>query len=215
LSVATLPVDNYKSVFDHRIGFGRRPAVLVIDFIKAYVTPGSPLYAPDVVGAVARTRDLLAVARSRQVPVVFTKVLYNGSLLDGGLFVKKVPVLQRMVAGEPLSELVDELPVLPSDTVVVKQYASAFFGTTLASTLTALGVDTLIITGCSTSGCVRATAVDAMQHGFRGIVPRECVGDRHAAPHEANLFDINAKYGDVVSLGEVVERLQLIGSLPT
>lgn len=210
----TLPVDNYKSVFDHQIGFGRRPAVLVVDFIKAYVTPDSPLYAPDVVAAVARTKDLVQAARARQVKILFTKVLYGESLLDGGLFVKKIPVLQRMQAGEPLAELVDELPVHAGDTVIVKQYASAFFGTPLASTLTALGVDTLIIAGCSTSGCVRATAVDGMQHGFRVIVPRECVGDRHAAPHEANLFDINAKYGDVVSLGEVVERLQLLGSSP-
>jgi len=146
------------------------------------------------------------------VPVIYTKVLYSRSLLDGGLFVQKIPVLQTMVAGEPLAEIASELEVREDDLVLVKQYASAFFATPLAATLTSLQVDTLILAGCSTSGCIRATAVDGMQHGFRVIVPRDCVGDRHEAPHEANLFDINAKYGDVVSLGEVVERLNMLGS---
>ncbi len=201
---------NYRGVFDHQIGFGRSPAIIVIDFIKAYVTPGSPLYAPDVIPAVAATRRLLQTARPLGVPVILTQVLYNKNLRDGGLFVQKVPALRSMLAGEPMAELVDELGVTASDTVLTKQYASAFFGTSLAAMLTAMGIDTLITTGCSTSGCVRATAVDGMQHGFRVIVPRECVADRSPAPHEANLFDINAKYGDVVSLGEVTERLQLI-----
>ena len=115
-----------------------------------------------------------------------------------------------MVEGEPLAEIVPELPPAPDDVILIKQYASSFFGTSLAAMLTARGVDTLIITGCSTSGCVRATAVDAMQNGFRPIVPRECVGDRHDGPHEANLFDINAKYGDVVPLSDVMSQLQMV-----
>jgi maleamate amidohydrolase len=115
-----------------------------------------------------------------------------------------------MVEGEPLAEIVPELPPDPEDVILIKQYASSFFGTSLAAMLTARGVDTLIITGCSTSGCVRATAVDAMQNGFRPIVPHECVGDRHAGPHEANLFDINAKYGDVVSLQDVMSRIEAL-----
>ena len=151
-----------------------------------------------------------AAARGRprkSLPVIYTRVLYHRNGSDGGLFVRKVPALRRMVEGEPLADIVPELPPGPDDVILIKQYASAFFGTSLAAMLTTQGVDTLIITGCSTSGCVRATAVDAMQHGFRPIVPRECVGDRHDAPHEANLFDINAKYGDVVPLAEVMAAL--------
>ncbi|MFN8433435.1 MAG: N-carbamoylsarcosine amidohydrolase [Anaerolineales bacterium] len=199
---------NYKGVFDGRIGFGKKPAVLVVDFINAYTTEGSLLYAPDVVTAVNETVDLLALAREKNVPVLYTKVLYNKNFRDGGIFIQKVPVLKTMVEGEPLAEIVPQLPPVESDIIIVKQYASAFFGTSLAATMTSMGVDTLILTGCSTSGCIRASAVDGMQYGFRVIVPRECVADRHAGPHEANLFDINSKYGDVVSKGEVMEYLR-------
>lgn len=198
---------NYKGVFEGRIGFGQRPALLIVDFINAYTTPGSPLYAPDVVTAVQATTSLLALAREQNVPVLFTKVLYNKNYRDGGIFVQKVPVLKTLVEGEPLAEIVPDLAPTPEDTVIVKQYASAFFGTALAAALTTLSVDTLILTGCSTSGCIRASAVDGMQYGFRVIIPRECVGDRHPAPHEANLFDIHAKYGDVVSQEEVMAYL--------
>ena len=198
---------NYRGVFDGQMGFGRSPAIIVVDFIRAYTKPGSPLYAPAVVEAVKATAPLLEAGRRKGIPVIYTRVLYHPSGCDGGLFVRKVPALRRMVEGEPLADIVPELPPGPNDVILVKQYASAFFGTSLATMLTAQGVDTLIITGCSTSGCVRATAVDAMQNGFRPIVPRECVGDRHEAPHEANLFDINAKYGDVVPLADVMAQL--------
>ncbi len=197
----------YRGVFDSRMGFGRAPAIIVVDFIRAYTEPGSPLYAAAVVRAVTATVPLLEAARAAGWPVIYTRVLYHPGGADGGLFVQKVPALRRMVEGEPLADIVPELPPGPNDVVLVKQYASAFFGTSLAGMLTAQGIDTLIITGCSTSGCVRATAVDAMQYGFRPIVPRECVGDRHDGPHEANLFDINAKYGDVVPLADVMARL--------
>ena len=198
---------NYRGVFDGRMGFGRSPAIIVVDFIRAYTTPGAPLYAPAVVEAVKATAPLLVAGRRKGIPVIYTRVLYHPSGCDGGLFVRKVPVLRGMVEGEPLADIVPELPPGTDDVILIKQYASAFFGTSLATMLTAQGVDTLIITGCSTSGCVRATAVDAMQNGFRPIVPRECVGDRHEAPHEANLFDINAKYGDVVPLADVMAQL--------
>ena len=200
---------NYRGVFDSALGFGRNPAIIVVDFIRAYTEPGSPLYAPAVVEAVKATVPLLKAARQNGIPVVYTRVLYHASGVDGGLFVRKVPALRRMVEGEPLAEIVPELPPGPDDVVLIKQYASSFFGTSLAAMLTARGIDTLVITGCSTSGCVRATAVDAMQYGFRPIVPRECVGDRHDGPHEANLFDINAKYGDVVSLQDVLGQLAM------
>lgn len=195
--------ENYKNVFNSTSGLGARPAIIVVDFIRAYTTQESPLYAPAVLDAIKQTRGLLDRARGRNIPVVFTRVEYHPSGKDGGIFVQKVPALRMLVAGEPLGEIHPELMVRPEEIVLVKNYASAFFGTTLASMLTAQGVDTVIVTGCSTSGCVRATAVDAMQHGFRVVVPRECVGDRHAAPHDSNLFDINAKYGDVLPVKDV------------
>ena len=198
---------NYQGVFDGRIGYGRKPAVVVIDFINAYTTFGSPLYAAPVIDAVRETADLLDIARQNAIPVIFTRVIYSPHGLDGGVFVKKVPALRKMIEGEPLADIVPELPTAPQDVIINKQYASGFFGTSLAPMLTSQGVDTLIVTGCSTSGCVRATAVDGMQYGFRVIVPRECVGDRHEVPHEANLFDIDSKYGDVVAKAEVMEYL--------
>ena len=199
---------NYRGVFDSTMGFGRTPAIIVVDFIRAYTEPGSPLYALAVVQAVQATVPLLKTGREKRIPIIYTRVIYHASGVDGGLFVRKVPALRRMVEGEPLADIVPELPPGPNDVILNKQYASSFFGTSLAAMLTAKGIDTLIITGCSTSGCVRATAVDAMQNGFRPIVPRECVGDRHKAPHEANLFDINAKYGDVLPLSQVLLQLQ-------
>lgn len=201
---------NYKGVFDGRLGFGKHPAILVVDFINAYIVESSPLYAPDVVTAIEETIPLLNMARKKNVPVLYTKVLYNKNFKDGGIFIQKVPVLKKMIEGEPLAEIVADISPHESDIIIIKQYASAFFGTSLAATLTSMGIDTLILTGCSTSGCIRASAVDGMQYGFRVIVPRECVADRHSAPHEANLFDINSKYGDVVAKDEVMEYLNNI-----
>jgi len=194
---------NYRDVFDTRLGFGRRCAVVVIDFISAYTTPGAPFYAEGVVDAVQQSVSLLASARAAGVPVIHTKVLYHPGGQDGGLFVKKVPALRKLVPGEPLAEIDPKVAPEPGELVIVKNYPSGFFGTTLASTLHSQGIDTIVLLGCSTSGCVRATAVDAIQHGFRLVVPRECVGDRHPAPHDASLFDIHAKYGDVISRAEV------------
>jgi maleamate amidohydrolase len=207
--------DNYSGVFDGRIGYGQKPAIVVVDFINAYTTPGSPLYAPGVVDAVRASIDLLDIARRNGILVVYTRVIYSPHGMDGGIFVRKVPVLRKMVEGEPLANIVPELPPAPQDVIINKQYASAFFGTSLAPLLTSQGVDTLVVTGCSTSGCIRATAVDGMQYGFRVVVPKECVGDRHPEPHEANLFDIDSKYGDVVSKGEVLEYLATASGVPS
>jgi maleamate amidohydrolase len=198
---------NYEGVFDTRLGWGAKPAVLVIDFTYGYTTPGSPLYAEGVVRAVEESAPLLDAARAAGVPVIYTRVVYHEGGMDGGLFARKVPVLRRLVPGERLAEIDDRVAPRPEDLVIVKNYPSAFFGTSLAATLTAQGIDTLVLLGCSTSGCVRATAIDTIQHGFRGIVPRECVGDRHDGPHDANLFDMNAKYVDVLSKAEVVAHL--------
>ncbi len=203
---------NYSGVFDGRLGFGKRPALLIVDFIEAYLSPQSPLYAPDTAEAVRQTRRLYHQAKRAAAPALFTRVLYARDGSDGGIFLQKVPVLRRMVEGEPLAAFAKDLQPGVDDVIVTKNYASAFFDTSLASTLTARGIDTVVLTGVSTSGCVRASAVDAMQHGFRVVVPRECVADRHPGPHEANLFDINAKYGDVVRIDEVLAYLQELAS---
>lgn len=199
--------DNYKGVWGNRIGFGERPALLVIDFMQGYTTEGAPLYAPGVVSAVAETVELLEAARRSGIPVVHTNIRYHpGHFADGGMWVRKAPVMKDMVEGNPLAAFCPEVTPRENEVVISKQYASAFFGTSLAPMLHAMGVDTVVLTGCSTSGCIRASAVDAVQHGFRTIVVRECVGDRHDGPHEANLFDIDSKYGDVVSKQEALAQ---------
>ncbi len=199
---------NYAGTFGgNRLGFGERAALVSIDFLKGYTTPGAAFFAPGVVAAVSASVGLLAAARAAGIPVIHTNVRYGPECADGGMFVRKIPALRAMVEGNPLAEFCDEVRPLPSELVISKQYASAFFGTSLAPRLTSDGIDTVILIGCSTSGCVRASAVDAIQFGFRPMVVRECVGDRHAAPHEANLFDIDAKYGDVVDRAEVIDWL--------
>ena len=201
--------ENYEGVWGQRIGFGEKPALLAIDFMKAYTTPDAPLYAEGVVEAVSRAPRLYAAARAAGIPIIHTNILYRApGCADGGIWVKKSPVMAAMVPGNPLAEFCEGVEPGPDETVVTKQYASAFFGTSVASMLHAEGVDTVILAGCSTSGCSRATARDAVQHGFRTIVVRDCVGDRHAGPHEANLFDIDAKYGDVVGLEETLAYLE-------
>lgn len=198
---------NYSGVWGDRIGFGRSPALLMIDFLQGYTTPGSPLFAPGVVRAVAESVALLSAARQHGIPVVHTNIRYHPTrFADGGVWVRKAPVMKAMVDGNPLADFCQEVLPLPEEIVVSKQYASAFFGTSLASLLHADGIDTVVLAGCSTSGCIRASAVDAVQHGFRTIVVRDCVGDRHEGPHEANLFDIDSKYGDVLPKGEVIDR---------
>ncbi len=190
--------------FGKRLGFGQRPALLVIDFVRAYLVKESPLYA-GVEAAQAGAVTLLAAARAAGIPIVHTNVVYQPGGRDGGVFFRKVPALGCFEAGAhpDLAAFAAGLEPLPGETVISKQYASAFFGTSLASTLTALGVDTVLIAGLSTSGCIRASAVDCCQHGFIPVVVAEAVGDRAAGPHESNLFDIHAKYGDVVGLDEV------------
>ena len=204
----TTAQDNYAGVWGNRIGFGQSPALLMIDFMQGYTSLGAPLYAPGVVSAVEHSVALLQAARAAGIPVIHTNIRYHpGHFADGGMWVKKAPVMKDMVEGNPLAAFCLEVQPLASEVVFTKQYASSFFGTSLAPMLVSMGVDTLIMAGCSTSGCVRATAVDAVQYGFRGIVVRECVGDRHEAPHEANLFDIDSKYGDVVLREEVLGYL--------
>lgn len=195
--------------FAQRVGFGERPALLIVDFIVAFTDPSSPL-ASNYDAEVEATRKLLAAAREKHIPIFFTTVEYDEDFRDAGVFIKKVPSLGVLKKGSRMIEIDERLRPNSGEHVIVKKYASAFFGTSLASTLTASRCDTLLIAGCTTSGCVRASAVDGCQHGFRTIVVREAVGDRAQGPHEANLFDIDAKYGDVVSLTEALAYLREI-----
>lgn len=192
--------------FDNRLELGPRPALVMVDIVRAYFEPGAQLYMGDP-SSLHAAAELLGQARAAGIPIVHTRVSFSGGGADGGYFFKKVGALSHFVGETPLGEIMPEVAPLPDEVVIVKQYASAFFGTTLASTLAAAGVDTLLIAGVSTSGCIRATAVDAIQHGFIPVVVREAVGDRHPAPHEANLFDIQAKYGEVKSLAEATAYL--------
>jgi maleamate amidohydrolase len=207
-------LDHVRTFYDQRglggrVGFGERPAVLVVDFILGFTDPLSPLRG-DIERPLAETIRILEAARRIPVPVLFTTVEYDENLKDAGLFVKKVPSLKWLVTGTRWVELDPRLGREQGEILIRKRYASAFFGTELAALLVAADIDTLVVTGCTTSGCVRATVVDALQYGFHAIVPAEAVGDRAQLPHEANLFDIDAKYGDVTSVGEVLCYLDRI-----
>jgi maleamate amidohydrolase len=194
--------------FDGRLSFGSRPALLLVDVVMAYLEPGSVLYGTAFVSALATNERLVAAARDAGVPVVFTNVVYQSGGADGGLFYRKVPALKLFDRGSPAGAFPPSLQPQDDETVVTKQYASAFFGTSLASTLTAASIDTLVITGFSTSGCVRATALDALQHGFRPFVVREACADRQPGPHDANLFDLQAKYAEVVGEAEAIALIE-------
>lgn len=202
---------NYKRAFGKRIGFGRKPALIMIDFVEAYFDRTCPLYA-GVEEALASALRVREAARESGVPVIYTNVVYDRNGVKGGRFFQKSMVLHHFIEGSPMGAWPKGLVPRDSELVISKQYPSAFFGTSLAATLTTMGVDTLIHTGLSTSGCVRATCVDCCSHGFIPIIVREAVGDRHFAPHEANLFDMDAKYGDVVGEAEILSYIASIGA---
>jgi len=194
--------------FHGRAGFGQTPALIVVDVNVGFTDPASPLVCDleDVVDAIRR---LLDEARRAEIPVVYTTVSYSeGDKRTAATFIDKVPALLALAAGSRWVEIDPRIAPRADEPVLNKLFASAFFGTPLASLLASAGCDSLIVTGASTSGCVRATVVDALQHGYRPIVPREAVGDRNPDAHEANLFDIDAKYGDVVSVDDVVAHLE-------
>ena len=195
--------------FSGRLGWGARPALLVVDLVRAYTEPGGPFLLPDPGPAVAATAALVDAARAGGRPVVWTVVRYTSGLADGGLFVRKVPALAAFAddADGGWGALAPPLQPATDEPVVAKQYASAFFGTSLAATLHAAAVDTLVIAGVSTSGCVRASATDALNHGFRPLVVRQACADRSPALHENNLADLDAKYADVIGLDEAVGGL--------
>ena len=202
---------DYESAgFGGKLPFGKTPALVIIDVVMAYLDPKSPLYA-GVEGALASCERLVAAAREAGVPVIFTNVVYQGGGADGGMFYRKVPALKAFSRGSPMGAFPPSLQPLPDELIVTKQYPSAFFGTSLAATLTAMGVDTVVLGGFSTSGCVRASALDAVQNGFAPFVVAEASGDRHEKPHEANLFDIQAKIGEVVGEAEAIRLIKGAG----
>lgn len=192
--------------FGRLVGFGEKPALLIIDYVTGFTDPTCDL-GSNFDAEVAATAEVLEAARAADIPVIYTTVMYTKGMRDAGHFVAKAPALKNLEEGSPWTEIDPRLAPVRGDHVVVKKYASAFFGTNVGSLLTSTGRDTVIVTGCTTSGCVRASVVDALQYGFRTIVVREGVGDRAAGPHEANLFDMHAKYADVVSKAEVLSYL--------
>jgi maleamate amidohydrolase len=200
---------NYARAGYHaRQRWGSRPALLLVDFARAYFEPDSPLYGGQgCVTARDNAARLLTVARQTGAPVIFTEVRYLPGGVDGGVFFRKAPPLRVLEWGNPLGDLVEGLDRLPTEPMVTKQYPSAFFGTSLAAMLTALGVDTVLLTGLTTSGCVRASCVDAMSHGFVTLLVEDAVGDRAEEPHVANLFDMSAKYADLVTADEAASYL--------
>ena len=196
--------DDYSAAgFGGKLPFGSKPALLIVDVVMAYLDPASQLYA-GVEAALASNERLAAAARAADVPVIFTNVPYEATGMDGGMFYRKVPALRAFLKGSPEGAFPLTLQPRADELVISKQYPSAFFGTSLASTLHAGKFDTLLITGFSTSGCVRATALDALCHGFAPFVVREACGDRDARPHEQNLFDMAAKMAEVISEAEAL-----------
>jgi maleamate amidohydrolase len=182
------------------------PAVLVVDFSCGFTDSACALGA-DLTAEVEATRRVLDAAREKGLPVVFTTIGFESSGKDGGLWLQKAPSLADLELGGRWVEIDPRLDRRDDEPIVVKKGASGFFGTNLASILVSQGVDTVILCGATTSGCIRATAIDLLQYGWPTLVPRECVGDRAQAPHEANLFDIQAKYADVVALEEALAYL--------
>lgn len=203
---------NARSGFYGRLISGRRPALLVIDFQRGFTEPGVSPLASSCDEAVASTASLISAMRGIG-PIIFTVVAYEPHLKDAGLWAQKCSSLAALIRGTAAVELDPRLGYDPQhDILLYKTQASAFFGTPLAGILAANSCDMLVIAGCTTSGCVRASAVDAIQYGYAPFVVRDCVADRSAAQHESNLIDIESKYGEVPSLAEILEILQPLGA---
>jgi maleamate amidohydrolase len=192
--------------FGNRIGIGRRPALAIVDFTVGFNDPAL-FGGGNIDPAIKRSVGLLQFFRERRLPVAFTRVVYADDGSDAGVFAMKAPALRMLTETHPAGQVVPELAPLKGEYMVRKTQASAFFGTAFAPWLVQQGVDTLVVTGCTTSGCVRATVVDAMSHNFRTIVARDCVGDRAIGPHEANLFDMGQKYADLMDRDEIIGTL--------
>jgi maleamate amidohydrolase len=202
-----------KSGIGGRVGFGNRPALLIVDFQRGFTDPASPV-GRDVAQPIQATQKLLEVARKLALPIAYTAVGFDASTKDGATWLHKMPGLSILVEGSSWCKIDARVEPRVGEPVWVKRAASAFFGTPILPFLTAARIDTLLVTGCVTSGCIRATTVDAVSYGYRTIVPRECVGDRAETPHLANLFDIDAKYADVEPLSSVLDYLAHLEAAP-
>jgi maleamate amidohydrolase len=199
--------DQFEGFGQRAGGVGLQPALVIIDMNNGFTDPASPLVC-ELEDTIEAIRRLLEAARRAEVPVVYTTVSYGqGDKVAAKAFIDKVPVLVTLEAGSRWVEIDERIAPRPNEPVLNKLFASAFFGTPFASLLASHRCDSVIVTGASTSGCVRATVVDVLQYGYRPVVPREAVGDRNAAAHEAALYDIDLKYGDAVSLDECLEAL--------
>jgi maleamate amidohydrolase len=193
--------------FGGSVGFGRAPALLVVDFTVGFNDPRQ-FGGGNIDAAIRQTVGLLEHCRRARLPIAFTRIVYADDGSDVGVFAMKVPAIAKLTESNPAGAIVPELAPRPGEYVVRKTQASAFFGTGLAAWLVGRGVDTLLVTGCTTSGCVRASVIDAASHNFRPIVVTDCVGDRALGPHEANLFDMGQKYADLLPRDEVLGRIQ-------
>jgi nicotinamidase-related amidase len=187
-------------------GLGRTPALLLVDMINGFTDPACPLGA-QADGVVEANRVLLEKFRAKQLPVFFTTVVYRDEN-QARVFRDRLPALDVLTPGSAWVEIDSRLVPLPGEQVIEKQWASAFFRTGLDASLRKLGIDSLVVTGLTTSGCVRATVVDGLQHDYLVVVPRQAVGDRNPEAHAANLFDVNAKYADVLELEEILSILE-------
>jgi maleamate amidohydrolase len=192
--------------FGNRIGFGRMSALLIVDFTVGFNDP-KLFGGGNIDAAVQRTVGLLEFFRKNALPVAYTRVVYADDGSDAGVFCLKAPNLRMLTETHPAGQVASELKPVAGELMVRKTQASAFFGTGLAPWLVQQGADTVVVTGCTTSGCVRASVVDALSHNFRPIVARDCVGDRALGPHEANLFDMEQKYADILDRDEIISAL--------
>jgi maleamate amidohydrolase len=183
--------------------------VLVVDFSRGFTDPQCTM-GSDLTREVEATSRLLDTAREHGIPIIFTTIGFEPNLKDGSLWLEKAPGLKELIVGGKWVEIDPRLERREEETVILKKGASAFFGTNLPSVLISQGVDTVIMCGATTSGCVRATAIDLLQYGYPTLVPRECVGDRARDPHDANLVDIQAKYADVVSVEEALAYIESV-----
>jgi len=198
-------LDIYKRQgFAQKTGIGKRPALVIVDFVVGFTDPAH-FGGGNIRDAIARTVPLLAFARANDWPVAHTRVVYADDGSDAGVFAEKAPGLRKLTETSPLGQIVRELTPVPGELIVRKRQASAFFGTGLGAWLAGRGADTLVVAGCTTSGCVRATVVDSVAHELRTVVPTDCVGDRALGPHEANLFDMGQKYADLMNSGELID----------
>ena len=195
-----------KQGFGHGSGMGQRPALLVVDFVNGFANPDQ-FGGGNIGEAIEQTRRLLAEARALGLPVAFTRVVYADDGSDAGVFTLKAPTLRQLTEEAFISQIVDELKPRDGEYVVRKTQPSAFFGTNLTAWYVSRGVDTVVVTGCTTSGCVRASVIDSMSYNFKTVVASNCVGDRALGPHEANLFDMEQKYADLMTSSEITAVL--------